>query len=960
MTLRRDDFAAFFRALHDGHEPFAWQQRLLDELLEAGVWPGHVVAPTGAGKTAVIDVHVFAVALTAGLDRPRLPRRLAMVVARRVLVDDQYEHAERVAAALQDPRDETVAQVAARLRELRWPAGRADADGDDGSPLVVARLRGGAAPSRDWRDQPTACAVVCATPEMWGSRVLFRGYGTAPRARPREAGLLALDAAVVVDEAHLSPQLLTTARQVTRLASVADEPIPVPVLQVVETTATPAEDAAARVRSVGVTQQDVADEPVLARRLTTPKAVAVVSTKDWPASTVAQRRRAAILIADQATGLLTTPRTVADAAHTVGCYVNTVAMAIEVAKALRSRSWPDGTPLRVVMVCGQARPADLERLRRDHPGILSAAGNSDVDVLVSTQSLEVGVDLDLAGVVTELAAGSALVQRIGRVNRRGLRATAPVTVLGPAGRLTDRSRSGPYGPHELTAALEWVERRAADPAGMAPWAVQDDPPPQAARRRPLFQRPELADVWHWARTSDELAADPQLDLWLVEGFDDESSVGLVVRDALPADATAETLVRAIPPRDREVFTVPPGTARAVVADAVLASGVDGQERPLAVRVRGDDVALIQPENIDIRPGDVVVVDSRTVAFTPSDSGFAEGFSPPVPVGTGGDPVEALALATANDVLHDVLAPAGGQVVLRLEPSTWTATEAVTLILKEHAGLPENTSERARRDTLRRLLKRFATDLGKNSSRIAMVGAATDLLGQRVKDSDLILHRDEQGEPVRLILLDRRRAWADERLRQTWLPREEPILLDDHQNAVADRAAHVGEAVRLPRPLIDTLRAAGRHHDDGKADHRFQAGLGARDNLLAKSGGKPLAEFRRLTAQTALPNRWRHEQRSVVSSWTSVYKALPQPYAELAARLVGTSHGHGRTGFPHTAAELLSHDDSDTDRRLAEDLFDHGAWDTLTEATHHCWGVWGCAYMEALLRAADGQVSGEGR
>jgi CRISPR-associated endonuclease/helicase Cas3 len=79
-----------------------------------------------------------------------------------------------------------------------------------------------------------------------------------------------------------------------------------------------------------------------------------------------------------------------------------------------------------------------------------------------------------------------------------------------------------------------------------------------------------------------------------------------------------------------------------------------------------------------------------------------------------------------------------------------------------------------------------------------------------------------------------------------------------------------------------------------------------------------------------------------------------------ARLIGTSHGHGRAGFPHTAAELLRPADGDVAARLvAEELFDAGGWDDLVERTHLRYGVWICAFLEALLRAADGQVSAEG-
>src|SRR5439155_1568041 len=185
--------------------------------------------------------------------------------------------------------------------EDRHPGG-----GRGQSPLVIGRFRGGALPARSWRDHPGACAVLCATPDMWGSRLLFGGYGTPALAAPREAGLLAFDPAVVAAEAMVA----------------------------------------------GAAGHD-------------------------------------------------------GAARTVGCFVNTVPMAVAVAGMLRARR-PDGRPLRVVMVCGQIRPADLARLEEHYPGILSPKGSPDVDVIVATQSLEVGVDLDLAGIVTELAAGSAL------------------------------------------------------------------------------------------------------------------------------------------------------------------------------------------------------------------------------------------------------------------------------------------------------------------------------------------------------------------------------------------------------------------------------------------------------------------------------------------------------------------------------------------------------------------------
>ena len=82
------EFPAVFDAIH-GHAPYAWQTRLANEIAESGVWPGGIAAPTGAGKTAVLDVALFHLALNADT-RPRTaPMRIVLAVDRRIIVD-QY------------------------------------------------------------------------------------------------------------------------------------------------------------------------------------------------------------------------------------------------------------------------------------------------------------------------------------------------------------------------------------------------------------------------------------------------------------------------------------------------------------------------------------------------------------------------------------------------------------------------------------------------------------------------------------------------------------------------------------------------------------------------------------------------------------------------------------------------------------------------------------------------------
>ena len=64
LTVAIDEFDEFFAAVNHGREPYAWQRALLRQVVTTGRWPDAVVAPTGAGKSSVLEVHVFAVAMT--------------------------------------------------------------------------------------------------------------------------------------------------------------------------------------------------------------------------------------------------------------------------------------------------------------------------------------------------------------------------------------------------------------------------------------------------------------------------------------------------------------------------------------------------------------------------------------------------------------------------------------------------------------------------------------------------------------------------------------------------------------------------------------------------------------------------------------------------------------------------------------------------------------------------------
>ncbi len=94
------DFSAWFRSLWC-HAPFPWQSMLAERVAE-GRWPQALDLPTASGKTACIDIAIYALAAQA--ERPlaerTAPRRIWFVVDRRIVVDEAFERARAIAEKL--------------------------------------------------------------------------------------------------------------------------------------------------------------------------------------------------------------------------------------------------------------------------------------------------------------------------------------------------------------------------------------------------------------------------------------------------------------------------------------------------------------------------------------------------------------------------------------------------------------------------------------------------------------------------------------------------------------------------------------------------------------------------------------------------------------------------------------------------------------------------------------------
>src|SRR6266700_3603374 len=116
--LSASDFSAFFQAIYS-YRPFPWQIRLAKRVCEPGIPPTVLDLPTASGKTACIDIALFHLAydLASGRER-KAPLRIAWVVDRRLIVDDAYDRAAKIARKLDDATNGILKTVADLFRGI--------------------------------------------------------------------------------------------------------------------------------------------------------------------------------------------------------------------------------------------------------------------------------------------------------------------------------------------------------------------------------------------------------------------------------------------------------------------------------------------------------------------------------------------------------------------------------------------------------------------------------------------------------------------------------------------------------------------------------------------------------------------------------------------------------------------------------------------------------------------------
>lgn len=981
--LKADDFALFFRGIYedpdkkDGevYAPFPWQEKLVRDVLREG-WPDVLDIPTGGGKTSVLDIALF----TLAVDPAKFSRRIVLVVDRRLIVDQAAEHARRILERLRRPQNEVVERVSEALRKV-WGASPTD------DPISVAVLRGGMPRDDSWARRPDQPVVAVSTVDQVGSRLLFRGYGVSRTMSPIHAGLLGNDTLIILDEVHLSIPFADTLRSIRVHWQHRSNEILPKRWNVVQMSATPGyKDAKDRIVSLSVEDRN---HPMLRKRLGARKRV---SLKKITVSGDEERKRrqfAAELVKFAV-------EHVSAGAEAVAVVVNRVATAREIYDRLEEYL----PRLDRFLLTGRMRPIDRDvRLARVLGRIKAGRDRGDEGrqpiVVVSTQCIEAGADFDFDALVSECASIDALRQRFGRLDRRGeledfrkqrgLDTERPWAVIAVRSDQVTQTAEDPVYGQALRRTWEWLNAYEQS-SGIVDFGVDQLILPTGEDLRlllaPMQHAPILlpAHLRSWAQTQPRPFPEPDPSLWLHGPDRGEAEVQVVwradvTRDLLETAFTSDdqpsqeaaaarndliTLLEASPPGSLEAVSLPLRSVRAwlrsdmsssydladVVGeiDSTVDQGKESETGRLALRWAGEESAVVSAK--DINPGDTLVVPSAY-------GGLSEGNWHPE------------AQNSVPDLGDQVQWHLRGRAILRLHPD-------VLIWLPEpyRSACPtvpgESDPDSSPVHDIREWLRTLPSDLPEPWAQIVQVLSA------------------ERGGPRYIALPNGTWALVSRRRRRQVIGEDVSTeddggsfaqietTLNAHCKSVEEKAKQFASALGLPESLVNDIALAARYHDLGKADPRFQRMLVGGSEVraamleepLAKSGASRNDWQARIEARrrSGFPRGYRHELLSVALLEGRDDVLVNANDKELVLHLIASHHGWCRPFPPLIVDENTRQVSLQYDGHEFRGSTDHGLERLDSGVADRFWalieryGFWGLAWLEAILRLADHRAS----
>ena len=937
------NFCDAFEALTE-HRPFPWQRRLFEGHFSCGMLPSAVDIPTGLGKTAVMAVWLLARAAGAPL-----PRRLVYVVDRRAVVDQATAFAEELCDRLRE--DE-------RLEAVRHGLELGD------RPLPISTLRGRYADNREWMADPAAPAIVVGTVDMVGSRLLFEGYGLSRRMRPFAAGLLGCDTLVMLDEAHLArpfERLLKAIEAGQRLplagetdpgagafaGPAADNRFP-PPFRVLPLSATLGHDADSELFDL---KGDDKENRTVRTRLEARKSLRV---QDLPSGTKLEQA-----LADEAWAQLQAVSAAAETPPAIAVYCHRREHAEKVADTLRKQAGKEEPPPVVILLVGSRRVRERQEAAEElqERGLMgdAEATRSEPVFLVATSAGEVGVDLDADHMVCDLVAWERMVQRLGRVNRRGT-GSARVLVIDQGAPDAKRKDEDAVARHEavcrLLDALQQDETggRQAGPAALGKLA--EDPAQRAQINKattpmplyPALTRP-LVDAWAMTSLEDH-AGRPEVGPWLRGwGENDEPQSAVVWRQHLPLH-----------------FPAHGGTAKAQAARDIRAffAAAPPQTTEL-LETETSQVAAWLKRRADRR---LKQMNEAPVPAPASDDGTHDGeqavatTGPRAPLTRGGPvaflldganrPLETLSLATIGERPTNALRAslAGKRLVLDARfggiveglLTVGAEGDGCAATVENNWGDPDHDGEESAWTLKVETLSddERARRLGERAASEGAAGTADSWQDELHAPFSV----SAEGGAESWLVVSRRRGTGESEDAKAVARRAQ--RLDEHQKWAGEKAADIADRLRLDPEDKAMLMAAARHHDDGKATPRWQRAFNAvpEGGPYAKTTGSP---------NQHLLNGFRHELKSALDAERNGLDGLDRasPRFELALHLIAAHHGFARPAIRVRGYDDLPPSEAEASAHMIAVRF---------ARLQRQWGPWGLAWWEALLRAADQAAS----
>jgi CRISPR-associated endonuclease/helicase Cas3 len=463
------------------YQPFSFQKSLAlaDDL------PDIIHVPTGLGKTGIILVWLWRRFFHPDQTvRDQTPRRLVYTLPMRTLVNQTVDNAEGWIANLVTKKVLT-------------------------DPCPVTVLMGGeqnALSGRSWDAIPEKEQILVGTQDQMLSRALNRGYAMSRFRWPAHFALLNNDALWIMDETQLMGTGLTTSLQLDGFRRFWKTAKPCKTIwmsatigrQALTTVDHPEEFSSNR---MSIDISDIDENSVAGKRVFASKPLKKSEILFDKSNKQNYEKSLAVHISDT---LLPGP------SETVLVILNQVKRAVKTYQQLKTAVKKMDTPPECLLLHSRFRPAD----RRKTELKLKQSTPENGRIIVSTQVIEAGVDLDANRLVTELAPWSSMIQRFGRCNRMGLRGSEQTSVewIDIDDEMTNDIL--PYNAEELYEARKRLE--LTDNAGIDRLQTIDMPEsshiPMVIRKRELRElfdtTPDLSgwdiDVGRYIRENDAL------------------------------------------------------------------------------------------------------------------------------------------------------------------------------------------------------------------------------------------------------------------------------------------------------------------------------------------------------------------------------------------------------------------------------------------------------------------------